>query len=113
MVGLKWSNHIKDDGTSEWRYESLSDLSGIRPLDKQLFWGPLYLTPIIWTVLFFVDLLKLNLEWLIIVVVGLTLNGAQVYGYVKCSREAKAKFSALTGHLAQATNVLQGQVSTV
>jgi hypothetical protein len=110
MVGLRWSNHINEDGTSEWRYESLPDLSAIRSIDRQFFWGALYVTPLIWTVLFFVDLLKLNFEWLIIVGVALCLNGAQVHGYIKCSREASAKVEQMTSHLSLATNVLQSQM---
>ena len=53
MVGLRWWNRIKDDGSNEWVYESLEDTSQVGKADASLFWGALLITPLIWCVSWF------------------------------------------------------------
>lgn len=90
LVGLRWWNNMKPDGTSEWVFESHQGTRDIHPLDYRIFWGALILTPALW-ILFGVFAALRNLQWLVIVVVAVSLNGANVVGYVKCSNEAKNK----------------------
>jgi len=91
LVGLRWWNNVKEDGTTEWRFESLEDMTEVSSADSRLFWLGMYGAPLAWLVVFIVDLLKLNFQWLIIVVVALTLNGANIVGYIKCSNDARQK----------------------
>lgn len=95
LVGLRWWNRINDDGSSEWVFESLEDLTEIDPLDSRVFWFGLYGAPLLWTLLLLVALLKLNVQWALIVVVAITLSAANIIGYTKCKKDAKEKMQAL------------------
>jgi len=102
LVGMRWWNHIKEDGTAEWKYESkaandINDVtSAADPLRKQqenkdsrLFWTSLYLTPCAWILLSVACIVKFNLKWLPLTLVGIALNGAQLWGYWKCRSDQK------------------------
>ena len=80
LVGLRWWNNVKEDGTNEWIFESLDDMSGIGALDSRIFWWTLYLTPSVWAVFCFVSILKFDLQWCVMCVVAMTLSGANIYG---------------------------------
>jgi hypothetical protein len=95
LVGLRWWNRINDDGSSEWVFESHEDMTEIDPLDAQVFWLGLYGTPVVWTLLLLVALLKLNVQWALIVAVALVLSSANIVGYTKCKTDAKQKMHAL------------------
>eukprot|EP00164_Ancoracysta_twista_P003124 GFYU01004162.1.p1 GENE.GFYU01004162.1~~GFYU01004162.1.p1 ORF type:complete len:223 (+),score=55.68 GFYU01004162.1:28-669(+) len=99
LVGLRWWNNIKDDGTSEWVFESHEGENKYNDYDSRVFWWGLYGTPIIWGVLFIVALMKMNLGWLLVVVVALSLSCANVVGYFKCQKDARKKIqSFITKH---------------
>ncbi|RLO06329.1 hypothetical protein DYB28_001823, partial [Aphanomyces astaci] len=86
LVGLRWWNRINEDGSNEWVFESLEDMSEIDPLDAKIFWTALYGAPGVWTLFLLVAVLKFNVEWALIAIVALTLSGANVVGYTKCSK---------------------------
>jgi hypothetical protein len=66
-----------------------------------VFWGVIYVTPIVWALLFIVGFFRLHFGWLIVVVVALTLSFSNVYGYWKCSSDQKLKFSQMISTGAQ------------
>ncbi|RHY24398.1 hypothetical protein DYB32_008869 [Aphanomyces invadans] len=86
LVGLRWWNRINEDGSNDWVFESLEDMSEIDPLDAKIFWTALYGAPVAWALFLLVAVLKLNVEWALIAIVALTLSGANVVGYTKCSK---------------------------
>ncbi|TFJ88077.1 hypothetical protein NSK_000431 [Nannochloropsis salina CCMP1776] len=91
LVGLRWWNNVRDDGSNEWVFESVENPGEIHPADARLFWTGLYVTPIVWSVFFLVALLKFSVQWLVIVFVALVLSGANIVGYYKCSNDQKKK----------------------
>lgn len=93
LVGLRWWNKVKEDET-EWIFESAED-KAINKFDRTVFWTVLYVTPLVWAGLFVLGLLKFNVNWLLIVVMALSLNLANVYGYYKCSKEQAAQFQQM------------------
>ncbi|CAN0192709.1 unnamed protein product, partial [Discosporangium mesarthrocarpum] len=95
MVGLRWWSNVKEDGTNEWVFESLENMTEVNSADSKLFWIGLYGTPVIWLGFFMLGLLQLQIKWLVIVVMALLLNGANIYGYTKCSNDAKNKVMAV------------------
>lgn len=95
LVGLRWWNVVKDDGTNEWRFESVENPNEVHPTDARLFWWGMYITPIVWLLLFLIALLKFNIQWMVIVLVALVLNGANIVGYYKCSKDQKKKVQSL------------------
>jgi hypothetical protein len=84
LVGLRWWNNVSEDGSNEWMFESLDDMSKIGAMDSRIFWSALYSTPAIWVVFFFVSFLKFQLEWSVMCVVAIALSWANIYGYTKC-----------------------------
>lgn len=96
LVGLRWWNQVSADGTSVcmycmwwvqvWMYESQTDTSSVSPSDHTVFWVGVYTTPILWLFFGLAALFRLNLKWEVIVVFGLILSSANVYGYLKCAK---------------------------
>ncbi|KAF0700948.1 Aste57867_8518 [Aphanomyces stellatus] len=116
LVGLRWWNRINEDGSNEWVFESLEDMSEIDPLDAKIFWTGLYGAPVVWVLFLLIAVLKLNVEWALIAIVALTLSGANVVGYTKCSKDAKNKMqSMMTAGALEALNSSAGStlISTI
>jgi hypothetical protein len=86
LVGLRWWNEIKEDGTNEWIFESIEDKTIINSKEKFLFWITLLITPIFWILFAIASIIKLNPQWLVIVIVALFLNITNIAGYIKCSK---------------------------
>eukprot|EP01041_Mallomonas_annulata_P008080 gene8080-16578_t len=95
LVGLRWWNYVRDDGSNEWIFESLEDMAEISPFDSRIFWGAMYITPVCWILLLLVGLLRFKLEYLPLVVAAIIMNGANIIGYIKCSNDAKSKMRKL------------------
>ena len=93
LVGLRWWNKVDEDETV-WIFESAEN-KVINKFDRSVFWTVLYVTPILWAVLFVWGVLGLKFNWLLICVVALALSMANVYGYYKCSTEQAAQFQQM------------------
>jgi len=94
MVGLRWWNEIKEDGTNHWIFESVEDKSVLNQTETMIFWISLFVTPAVWVVFFITGLLTLKFGWLLIVCVALALSFANIIGYLKCAKDAKKKIQS-------------------
>lgn len=110
LVGLRWWNKVEGDKTS-WVFESAQDRQ-VNKFDSSIFWTVLYATPVVWSALMVIGILKFNLGWLIVVVTAIALSSANVYGYYKCSSDQKAKFQQMVAQGAQAgaISVMRGNM---
>lgn len=95
LVGLRWWNYVKSDGSSKWIYECKQDMSGINSLESTIFWTSLYVCPAIWGLFFISALLYFRVAWLMIVLIALMLNIANIIGYNNCKQDAKSRLSSL------------------
>lgn len=88
LVGLRWWNDVKPDGTNEWVFESQENSTLINPYESKLFWIVLLLFPAIWAIFFISCLFQFYflLNWLFVSGVALVLQGSNVVGYIKCAR---------------------------
>ncbi|KAI7870560.1 FAM18B, partial [Spinellus fusiger] len=93
LVGLRWWNEIQEDGSNRWVFESAHPNRPINTGDSRLFWFVLYTTPVLWILLALTALFTLKASWLVIVVVAVVLNVANVYGYTQCDKDAKKKWA--------------------
>eukprot|EP00550_Attheya_septentrionalis_P002040 CAMPEP_0198290510 /NCGR_PEP_ID=MMETSP1449-20131203/8347_1 /TAXON_ID=420275 /ORGANISM="Attheya septentrionalis, Strain CCMP2084" /LENGTH=272 /DNA_ID=CAMNT_0043989019 /DNA_START=82 /DNA_END=900 /DNA_ORIENTATION=+ len=101
LVGLRWWNQVSPDGSNtRWIFESAS-VQNVNKFDNSTFWTVLYATPAVWGFLLGIGILKLEIGWLITVAIALALNGANLYGYYKCSSDQKHKFQAMVARGAQ------------
>ncbi|XP_021932548.1 uncharacterized Golgi apparatus membrane protein-like protein CG5021 isoform X3 [Zootermopsis nevadensis] len=82
MVGLRWWNYVDDEGKSHWVFEARKNR--INPYEAQIFWMALILCPVLWVLFFLIALIGLNFKWLLLICIAIVLNGANLYGYIKC-----------------------------
>ncbi|CAD6244331.1 GSCOCG00013348001-RA-CDS [Cotesia congregata] len=94
MVGLRWWNYVDDDGKSHWVYESRKNR--INPSEARIFWLSLIICPLLWCLFFIVALFGLKIKWLLIVCIATMLNGANLFGYVKCKMGKNSDISTAT-----------------
>lgn len=106
LVGLRWWNYIDEEGVSHWIYESRKETEKhlINAAESRIFWTALYVCPLLWSIFFFITLFGFKLKWFMVVCIGLVLNGANLYGYIKCKIGKKQAISAA------ATNFFQQQL---
>ncbi|CAH1795537.1 unnamed protein product [Owenia fusiformis] len=99
LVGLRWWNHIDEDGKSQWIYESRKGAAKnlVSTAESQIFWLSLIVIEIFWVVFFFGTLFTFNFKWLMIVIVGILLNGANIYGYIRCKLGTRKSISSIAG----------------
>ncbi|CAK9796712.1 Uncharacterized Golgi apparatus membrane protein-like protein CG5021 [Anthophora plagiata] len=99
MVGLRWWNYVDDNGKSHWIFESKkgTEQNRINSTEARIFWLALILCPFLWSVFFVVALFSLKFKWLLLVCIAIILNGANLYGYVKCKMGNDKNISAATG----------------
>ncbi|KAI9491066.1 hypothetical protein BDB00DRAFT_835026 [Zychaea mexicana] len=94
LVGLRWWNEIQEDGSNRWVFESASPHRKNNAADSRLFWSVLYATPVLWILLALTCIFTFKFSWLVIVVVAIALNVANVYGYTQCDKDAKKKWAS-------------------
>lgn len=61
--------------------------------DSSAFWTALVAFPIGWAVMGVFAVFRLKISYLLIIFIALTLGGANIWGYFKCSRDAQKQMS--------------------
>lgn len=89
MVGLRWWNYVDDNGDSQWVFEA-----GVRTgpeaahrlssTESKIFWMGLISAPLLWVLLFLVAIFRFNFKWLVLVIIGVSLTGSNLLGYLRC-----------------------------
>ncbi|KAM8934190.1 Golgi apparatus membrane protein TVP23 homolog A [Pelodytes ibericus] len=96
LVGLRWWNQIDEDGKSHWIFEAKkvpSNNSSSTEVEARIFWLGLIICPMIWTIFFFSTLFTLKLKWLALVIAGISLQSANLYGYIHCKTGGQQNIS--------------------
>ncbi|XP_077086758.1 Golgi apparatus membrane protein TVP23 homolog B isoform X2 [Siphateles boraxobius] len=52
--------------------------------DSRIFWFGLIVCPVFWGFFVFSSLVSFNIKWLAVVIMGVVLQWANLYGYVRC-----------------------------
>ncbi|XP_076843374.1 Golgi apparatus membrane protein TVP23 homolog B [Brachyhypopomus gauderio] len=106
LVGLRWWNQVDDNGKSHWVFESRKENSKkvSSGSEARVFWLGLIMCPVIWVFFVFSTLISLKIKWLVVVIMGLVLQWANLYGYVRC------KVGGGTNLRTMATNYLSLQL---
>jgi len=68
----------------------------INAMEARIFWLALILCPLFWSILFIAALFSFKFKWLLLVCIAIVLNGANLYGYVKCKMGNDQNISAAT-----------------
>ena len=90
LVGLRWWNEVKEDGSEEWKFESSHEVRA-KSIDTTIFWLSLYAAPVFWGIFFVLEMIGLKLMWTLACLIGFILMGSNAFGYYKCSGEQKKK----------------------
>jgi hypothetical protein len=86
LIGYRWWNVVKEDDTSDWKYEATEDLKEVPKRSKILFWSGLFGFTGIWAFFGLFHIIFLRFGWLLICLAGLLFCGTNLYGYLKCTR---------------------------
>ncbi|EJD04049.1 Golgi apparatus membrane protein TVP23 [Fomitiporia mediterranea MF3/22] len=92
LVGLRYWNQVDDDGESYWVFESRDPSRPANPIDARMFWVAIYAFPVLWLVLLFVALIKLD-RFLPIVALALVFNVTNAIGFTYADRDAKQRWA--------------------
>ncbi|KAK6170891.1 hypothetical protein SNE40_019180 [Patella caerulea] len=97
LVGLRWWNYVDDEGKSQWVFESRkgSNQSKISADEARIFWLALIITELIWIVFFFTRMFSFSIVWCMIITVGILMNGANIFGYVRCKYGSQQKMTSV------------------
>ncbi|XP_010019214.1 PREDICTED: Golgi apparatus membrane protein TVP23 homolog A-like, partial [Nestor notabilis] len=98
LVGLRWWNQIDEDGKSHWVFEAkrVPTVAASTEAEARIFWLGLIICPVIWTMFFFSTLFSLKLKWLALVIAGISLQTANLYGYIHCKLGGQKSISRVT-----------------
>uniref|UniRef100_A0A8C0C165 Golgi apparatus membrane protein TVP23 homolog n=1 Tax=Buteo japonicus TaxID=224669 RepID=A0A8C0C165_9AVES len=98
LVGLRWWNQIDEDGKSHWVFEAkrVPTIAASTEAEARIFWLGLIICPVIWTMFFFSTLFSLKLKWLALVIAGISLQTANLYGYIHCKVGGQKSISRIT-----------------
>jgi len=91
LVGLRWWNHVREDGSSEWVFESNPEESHVNAMDRRVFWSLIYIWPLLWGVFLLTNVLNFSFNWVLLNGMTLTFAMANFAGYWKCSKDAKKR----------------------
>ncbi|XP_039905043.1 Golgi apparatus membrane protein TVP23 homolog B isoform X2 [Simochromis diagramma] len=58
--------------------------------ESRVFWLGLLVCPIFWILFVFSTVFSFNIKWLVVVILGLVLQWANLYGYVRCKVGGKS-----------------------
>uniref|UniRef100_A0A3Q3WBY0 Golgi apparatus membrane protein TVP23 homolog n=1 Tax=Mola mola TaxID=94237 RepID=A0A3Q3WBY0_MOLML len=97
LVGLRWWNQVDEDGKSHWMFESrrVSRKSLNTSAESQIFWLGLIVCPVFWVVFVFSTIFSFSIKWLAVVILGLVLQWANLYGYVRCKVGGQASLRSM------------------
>ena len=63
-------------------------------LDVAVFWVGLITPGVLWFLFGISSFLRFNFEWLLLIMMALSLSGANIVGYVRCKQDARSKIAA-------------------
>ncbi|KAK2893782.1 Golgi apparatus membrane protein TVP23 homolog B [Channa argus] len=92
LVGLRWWNQVDEDGKSHWVFESKKthSVDTNSTAESRIFWLGLIVCPILWIIFVFSTIFSFKIKWLAVVIMGLVLQWANLYGYVRCKVGGKS-----------------------
>ncbi|KJH47957.1 hypothetical protein DICVIV_05933 [Dictyocaulus viviparus] len=93
LVGLRWWNFVDDNGNNHWKFESAKDRSRFRKTDRRAFWVGLIAGPIVWLLFVITAFFTFKWEWMVVALMGLCMNCANLYGYLRCRWADTNQFS--------------------
>lgn len=92
LVGLRWWNEVKEDGTEVWIFESKNEIKEATS-DSRIFWLCVYSAALFWGLLLIYELITFSVVDLIIALVCFIFSATNLYGFFKCSKKQQQNVS--------------------
>eukprot|EP00879_Flechtneria_rotunda_P010844 GHRR01011333.1.p1 GENE.GHRR01011333.1~~GHRR01011333.1.p1 ORF type:complete len:134 (+),score=35.64 GHRR01011333.1:435-836(+) len=113
LVGLRWWNEGNSETGNAWRFESLVEGQRvINPYESRWFWIVLVANPCVWALLCLSAFLGLDWGYLLIPITGVVFGASNLFGYFKCSKDAKKQLQSMTANMATSamTSAMTGRL---
>ena len=94
LVGLRWSNKIKENGNEVWIYESKNE-ENMNKSDTYIFWTCLYISNAFWIFCSFWEFIRFKFISFSVSFVLLIFNSSNLFGYLKCSKIQRQKIESI------------------
>ena len=94
LVGLRWSNKIKENGNEVWIYESRNE-ENMNKSDTYIFWTCLYISNAFWIFCSFWEFIRFKFISFSVSFVLLIFNSSNLFGYLKCSKIQRQKIESI------------------
>uniref|UniRef100_A0A2K5QYB3 Golgi apparatus membrane protein TVP23 homolog n=1 Tax=Cebus imitator TaxID=2715852 RepID=A0A2K5QYB3_CEBIM len=93
MIGLPF-----DEDESHWVFESRKEYfqenKTVSKAESRIFWLGLTACPVLW-VIFAFSALFFRVKWLVVVIMGVVLQGANLYGYIRCKVGSRKNLTSM------------------
>uniref|UniRef100_A0A8C5W4B6 Golgi apparatus membrane protein TVP23 homolog n=1 Tax=Microcebus murinus TaxID=30608 RepID=A0A8C5W4B6_MICMU len=104
MVGLRWWNHIDEDGKSHCVFESRKasppENKTVSEAESRIFWLGFIACPVLWVIFAFSAFFSFRVKWLVVVIMGVVPQGDNLCGYIRCKVGSRKNFTSVaTSHL--------------
>ena len=87
LVNLRWWSDLDEFGQEKWVFESNDDPATKREIgatDSFVFWGALYLTPVVWGFFAFMDFIGFKFFWMYVCILCFVLSFTNTMAYYQC-----------------------------
>lgn len=92
LVSMRWRSEVKDDGSTEWLFESSPEADQrVNAYDNWFFWVTMVGNFVAWVVLLILNLF--TFKYLPIKLAAVLLSGSNLLGYFKCRRDAQQRLT--------------------
>uniref|UniRef100_A0A2K6GQ65 Golgi apparatus membrane protein TVP23 homolog n=1 Tax=Propithecus coquereli TaxID=379532 RepID=A0A2K6GQ65_PROCO len=92
MVGLRWWNHIDEDGKSHWVFESRK----ASERESRTFWLGCIACPVLWVIFAFSALFSFRVECLAGGYHGHCAPRCDLYGHIRCKADSRKNFTSMS-----------------
>jgi len=89
LVGMRYWNEVREDGSNEWFFESLEGQRKISKIEAAIFWVALLGFPIVWVLLTILAVFEFDVLYLVITLIAFILCCPNIYGYLRCAKGKK------------------------
>eukprot|EP00924_Labyrinthula_sp_SR-Ha-C_P012908 maker-scaffold_12-snap-gene-3.14-mRNA-1 protein AED:0.02 eAED:0.08 QI:0/0/0.33/0.66/0/0.33/3/384/259 len=94
LVKLRYWNDIDEQGKNVWRFEH-HNTESVNSIDKTIFWYAMYLNMFFWCFFFVWNILGFKFSNLVIIIIAIILQGTNLWGFWKCSKEQQSQVEGL------------------
>ena len=89
ILGMRWTNVVADDGTSHWKFEYVKHDAQEKATQRRYFWILLFAATALWGLFSFFNVIRLNLGWVFVTGISLSLAVTNAWGFYKCDKSIK------------------------